>query len=126
MQTPRDYIEGFMRRVAAARVASQYTQDQMADLLNVKRNTYAHWERFSEDRITMMPIGLIPDFCRLTGISINYLLTGTEDPILTAYHATQGEDRAIVDRFLFGKKMPDSPLENSSSLHDKGRPFLHR
>jgi transcriptional regulator with XRE-family HTH domain len=74
MATPRDYRDKFSGRVKRARESAGYTQDQMAQLLHMSQTTYSKYEGA---RATLLPHHLIAQFCLITRISQEWLLSGT-------------------------------------------------
>jgi len=75
-----DYEENFCKRVVKARTEfTDLTQDQMAAALEIGKSSYRHYEG---GRMTMMPHRTIPKFCRITGVSEQWLVTG-EGPVTT-------------------------------------------
>lgn len=69
----KTYDKAFINRVRVARESSGITRDEMAELLKVRYDTYARWELR-----TMMPHHMIPAFCRITGVSLKYLMGATD------------------------------------------------
>lgn len=69
------YKAAFHERVRAARKGRGWTQETMAELLGISQSHYKQWE--TRD---LMPHEYMPRFCTLTGISLDYLLTGRERP----------------------------------------------
>lgn len=130
-ESVRAYLEAFVRRTSELRTAAHFRQEDMAQALGLGRGTYSQYERAGDKRITILPAHLIPKFCSLVGTTVEYLVTGREHPVVAAYNAIQGEERMIVDKFLrLGHKpddpLDDDPLENTSTLHDKGRDYTNR
>lgn len=70
-----DYKKAFHDRVRAARKGRNWTQEVMADLLGYSQGHYKQWE--TRD---LMPHEVMPRFCTLTGITLDYLLSGRERP----------------------------------------------
>jgi ribosome-binding protein aMBF1 (putative translation factor) len=66
-----DYKRGFLARTRAAREGRQWRQEDIAELMGMDRNHYKQFETR-----TYLPRHLMPLFCKLTGISLEYLLTG--------------------------------------------------
>jgi hypothetical protein len=50
---------------------------------------------------TALPLRYWGPFCDYFKVSIEWLLTGKDNPILKAYYALDEDDRKIVDKFLF-------------------------
>lgn len=65
--------EGFRKRIVAAR--GSRTQDVMAELLEINQSTYSKYEG---SRKSQMPIRLLPRFCKICGITLEYLIEGKE------------------------------------------------
>jgi ribosome-binding protein aMBF1 (putative translation factor) len=68
-----EYKRGFLARVRAAREGRRWRQEDIAELMGMDRNHYKQFETR-----TYLPRHLMPLFCKLTGISLEYLLTGQE------------------------------------------------
>jgi len=67
--------EGFRKRLAEAR--RPRTQETMGDLLGIGRDAYAKYEAKTTDtRQTGFPIRLIPLFCKICGIRMEWLING--------------------------------------------------
>ena len=71
VSTPSQYRKEFAERVKAARITSRKTQNQIADELGVKLNTYQTWESR-----TLMPHQHLIPFCYATRTDAYFLLTG--------------------------------------------------
>lgn len=69
--TPSQYRKEFAERVKAARITSGKTQQQIADELGVKLNTYQTWEGR-----TLMPHQHLISFCYATKTDAYFLMTG--------------------------------------------------
>ena len=69
--TPTAYEDAFRRRVRAARALYTDEPKTMARALGVREDTYYRYETR-----TMLPHYLIPRFCELTGITVDYLING--------------------------------------------------
>lgn len=69
----REDREAFAERVAWAREAAGYTQEETALLLDISQARYSKYEG---SRATLMPHALIPKFCLITRVSIEWLMTG--------------------------------------------------
>jgi len=102
MDTPRKIKEQIMRRTAFLRERAKMTQDEIADALGIGRNKYVKYEKIYDDRATTIPVYLIPKFCILTSCSVDFLLTGRENPVLEAYNRLDpdSKERLAVDQFL--------------------------
>ena len=69
-----EYKRQFIARVREGRARRpDWRQEDIAELLGTDRDTYKQWETR-----TFMPRHLMPLFCKLTGLSLIYLLTGME------------------------------------------------
>jgi ribosome-binding protein aMBF1 (putative translation factor) len=68
-----EYKRAFLARVRAAREARRWRQEDIAELMGMDRSHYKQFETR-----TYLPRHLTPLFCKLTGISLEYLLTGQE------------------------------------------------
>lgn len=68
---PAAYRSAFIKRVRAARALYTENPPEMAKALGVERDTYYRYEQ----RL-MMPHHLIPRFCEITGVTIQWLLEG--------------------------------------------------
>lgn len=70
-ETPTIYRKLLAQRTKALREARGLTQQEMADFLGIKWETYKKYENRSP-----IPHHLIPKFCTLVGTDPNYLITG--------------------------------------------------
>lgn len=69
--TPTAYEEAFRRRVRTARALRTEEPKEMARLLGVREDTYYRYETR-----TMLPHYLLPRFCELTGVTVDWLING--------------------------------------------------
>lgn len=68
----KDHKEEFIQRVKAARKRDpERTQAHMADALQIERDKYKQYEMRS-----YLPQEYIAEFCRITGVSERWLVTG--------------------------------------------------
>lgn len=65
--------EEFRQRIVAAR--GPRSQEVMAELLGIKRDTYAKYEA---SRSSQMPTRLLLKFCKICGITLEYLIEGKQ------------------------------------------------
>ena len=65
------YRDAFLDRTAQARRSKDWTQERMAAMLAVPLDRYRKYEQRSP-----LPHYLIPRFCALLGVEIEWLLTG--------------------------------------------------
>lgn len=63
------------RIIKKLRKLHRLTQEQTADILKIKRSTYAYYEK----NITP-PVDIIKKLARLFDVSVHYLMFGFEDP----------------------------------------------
>lgn len=63
----------FGARLRQLRSAKEWTQDQMAEALGIPKDRYAKYENRPK---SAMPAYLIPQFARIVGHDIEYVLTG--------------------------------------------------
>ena len=73
------YDRQFQARVQLARTAMNYDRVEMAKALGVPLDRYTRYESRH-----MMPLSLVPKFCKLTSVTISWLLTATTEVPLTA------------------------------------------
>jgi DNA-binding XRE family transcriptional regulator len=71
IQSKSAYKNDFIARVAWARKARGYTQQQLADLLDIDQGTYKQYETRS-----FLAHDLVPRFCLLCGVDPSWLFTG--------------------------------------------------
>ncbi len=64
-----EFAAKFVRRTADARDKAGFTQDEMADYLDISQSTYSKYEIR-----TPLPHRYILQFCRRTGVSVEWLL----------------------------------------------------
>lgn len=69
--TPSAYEEAFRRRVRSARALFTEEPKEMARALGVREDTYYRYETR-----TLLPHYLVPRFCELTGVTIEWLMNG--------------------------------------------------
>lgn len=62
-------------RIKTARKQKNFTQKQMAELLNIKQSTYSKYE--SGNR--RMPLDKLIALCKITNVSANYILGLVDD-----------------------------------------------
>lgn len=70
-ETETEYKQRFMARVAAARIARNLKQWQIAEALGMPQDKYKQYEKRS-----LLPHHLIGRFCVLTGVDPEWLVTG--------------------------------------------------
>lgn len=70
--TPAQYRKVFIDRTRSLRIASGLSPQKVADLLDVKLDTYGKWEKRA-----LLPHHLIIPFCEATQADPWVLLTGT-------------------------------------------------
>lgn len=97
-----DYKKLFHDRVRAARKGRGWTQETMADLLGFSQGHYKQWE--TRD---LMPHEVMPRFCVLTGITLDYLLTGRE-------RAERAVPIAPLERVATQDRKPRKPRQRAS------------
>jgi hypothetical protein len=78
---PAAYRAAFIKRIRAARALYTDSPPEMAKALGVERDTYYRYEK----RL-MMPHHLIPRFCEITGVTIQWLLEGPDRAKAMAPH----------------------------------------
>jgi len=98
-----EFEKNFILRTRNARRMSGFNQSDMAESLGIPRPTYANYEL---DRI--MDIQLLQKFCELTNTSVEFIVTGRENPVLEAYNRLDpdSKERLAVDQFL---RIDDQP-----------------
>jgi DNA-binding XRE family transcriptional regulator len=69
--SPTTYRAQFFKRVRAARALYTENPPEMAKALGVPRDTYYRYEER-----TMLPHHLIPKFCEITGVTVEWLMRG--------------------------------------------------
>jgi hypothetical protein len=69
--SPTTYRAQFFKRVRAARALYTENPPEMAKALGVPRDTYYRYEER-----TMLPHHLIPKFCEITGVTVDWLMRG--------------------------------------------------
>jgi transcriptional regulator with XRE-family HTH domain len=70
-ESQTEFRRGFIARTRLAREATGWNQREMAEALNIPLKNYESYETRS-----MLPHSLIPRFCRIARIPIDYLYTG--------------------------------------------------
>lgn len=89
------FEKSIIQRTRQARGAIDLNQNKIAEAMGIPRATYANYET---DRL--MDIELMPAFCKITGISIEFLLTGAEHPLVEAYSSATPDDKRLADKVL--------------------------
>lgn len=69
--TPLGYRNAFVERIRASRLISDKSPLEMAQLLDVPKDTYHRYETR-----TLLPHHLIQTFCEITGQDLYWLITG--------------------------------------------------
>lgn len=69
------YAKELGRRLEMARQAASLSQQEMADALGLKLDTYQRYESGARH----FPAALIPDVCRISGFGPWFMLTGQPD-----------------------------------------------
>jgi transcriptional regulator with XRE-family HTH domain len=67
------FKDNFIKRTQLARNKADYSQHEIALLLQIDQGTYKQYETRS-----LLPHALIPAFCVICGISVHWLFTGAE------------------------------------------------
>lgn len=71
--TPAEILEGLRRRTRELRKAHGWTQEDMAEELGISLEAYKKYENRQD---SVIATELIPRFCWLVGVSIDYFFTG--------------------------------------------------
>lgn len=86
--SPAAYRASFFKRVRAARALFTENPPEMAKALGVPRDTYYRYEER-----TMLPHHLIPRFCEITGVTVDWLINGPSGAqAIQRQHALTGTD----------------------------------
>ncbi len=87
---PAAYRDAFIKRIRAARALYTDSPPEMAKALGVERDTYYRYEK----RL-MMPHHLIPRFCEITGVTVQWLIEGpaAARAMQSSYPATGTDSR---------------------------------
>ncbi|GAF63625.1 putative transcriptional regulator [Bacillus sp. TS-2] len=72
------------KRLAELRKSHNLNQDQVADILNVHRNTYTNYE-LGEREMNYVSLIKLADYYK---VSVDYILERTDDPFLNNLHTT--------------------------------------
>ena len=72
-QTKSGFKQQFIQRTKEAREAIGYSQDRIGQALGIKQDTYKNYEIDRE-----LPHEYVPQFCAITGRSIEWLYTGKQ------------------------------------------------
>ncbi len=73
------------------RETNNVSQEQIANILNIKRSTYGHYET----EYQTIPINHLINFCKYFKISIDYLFNFTENQTSTNYQDINNEKASI-------------------------------
>lgn len=83
-----EYRRAFIERVKEAREVAGFSQDEMAALLGIEKDTYRRYEGPRHNQPpTIMPQSLITKFCIACHISERWLLSGQADGAPKSIHA---------------------------------------
>lgn len=85
--------------ISSLRKEKGYTQEQLAEKLNVSNKSISRWENGN----TMPDLSLIPKLCEILGISINELLSG--ERIESDEYQKRFEENIIINMDLLKKKI---------------------
>lgn len=85
--------------IANLRKEKEYTQEQLAEKLNVSNKSISRWENGN----TMPDLSLIPKLCEILDISINELLSG--ERIENDNYQKKLEENIIINMDLLKKKL---------------------
>jgi len=85
--------------ISSLRKEKGYTQEQLAEKLNVSNKSISRWENGN----TMPDLSLIPKLCEILGISINELLSG--ERIENDEYQKKLEENIIINMDLLKKKI---------------------
>ena len=85
--------------ISSLRKEKGYTQEQLAEKLNVSNKSISRWENGN----TMPDLSLIPKLCEILGISINELLSG--EKIEKDDYQKKLEENIIINMDLLKKKI---------------------
>ena len=85
--------------IASLRKEKGYTQEQLAEKLNVSNKSISRWENGN----TMPDLSLIPKLCEILDVSINELLSG--ERIESDNYQKKLEENIIINIGLLKKKM---------------------
>jgi transcriptional regulator with XRE-family HTH domain len=114
MNNERDIKARFSRLFKTA----DLTQGEIATKIGATRDKVG---QYAIGR-TIPPPEYWEDLARLFGVSIEYLATGRENPIIEAYYHLPEQERIVVDKFLFphgnGHKTPsEDGVKKKKSAH---------
>jgi transcriptional regulator with XRE-family HTH domain len=87
MRNKKAFWESFCARVKLARERRGLTQEEVANVLDIAQGLYKHYESRSP-----LPHHLIPKFCLLCAISIDWLYTG-RNPGFSAQPPTHNDSQ---------------------------------
>lgn len=87
----REWQIGFRERIKIARGEAR-TQDDIADLLGITQTTYSKYEG---TRGTVMPIRHLPRFCKICGVTMEWLIEGDKKPVKNT-SPKQGKRRTVA------------------------------
>lgn len=88
-------LEAIKKR--CAKLVKEYgDQEGLAAILGVSRSTVAHYAT-ERSPIQLENIDL---FCQTMGVSVQWLITGKEHPLVEAYQKLTPDDQRIADKVL--------------------------
>lgn len=85
--------------ISSLRKEKGYTQQDLADKLNVSNKSISRWENGK----TMPDLSIIPDLCKVLGISINELFCG--ERLASDEYQKKFEENIIINMDLLKKKI---------------------
>ena len=94
---------GIRERFRGLVEASDQTQLEIAKAIGCEGNAF---RQYCTGRTTL-PIRYWQAFCQHMKVSVDYLVTGQENPVMVRYRALDEDETKIVDKFLFPEKPKD-------------------
>lgn len=71
-------------------------QEGLAKILGVSRSTVAH---YATER-SPVQVDNLETFCQVMGVSVQWLVTGKDHPLVEAYKAASPDDQRLTEKLL--------------------------
>ncbi len=85
-----------IKKRCAVLIGDYGDQEGLSKILGVSRSTVAH---YATERSSVQ-IENLETFCSVMGVSVQWLITGREHPLVEAYLAATPDDRRLADKVL--------------------------
>lgn len=114
MESQEERISKIRERCKAlikkATASGETRQEDIARALGIGENAF---RQYATGR-TAVPLSHLEPFCEYMGVSIEYVITGKENPILEAYNGLDDEDKLLANKVL-GIKKPHAQKKHQAA-----------